>query len=141
MLLATSGHHRFFHEHTQPAADGIGSLRQYKDVRETPIVFGGYSIGYGKRTRVRISRRAYRELKAFFLDLALANRSTARLEREFFRSPFEAYGGVTRQMFAVLKAVNRVRKTAGLPPVPRSCVRIKRRVVRPFEPTGIRLAA
>jgi len=114
VLLATSGYHRFFQEHSQPAAGGIATIRQYKDARETPILFGGYSLGHNGKASVRISRPAYRELKGHFLTLATAHRPTERLEREFHRSPFEAYGGVTRQMFAVLRAVNKARKTAGL---------------------------
>ena len=67
-------------------------------------------IGHNGKASVRISRPAYRELKGHFLKLATAHRSTARLECEFQRSPFEPYGGVTRQMFAVLRAVNQAEK-------------------------------
>ena len=141
VLLATSGYHRFFQEHSQPDSGGIATIRQYKDVRETPIQFGGYSLGHNGKASVRISRPAYRELKAHFLQLATVHRSTERLEREFSRSPFEPYGGVTRQMFAVLRAVNKVRNTAGLIPVPNHCVRVKRRAVKPFSEKIYRLAA
>jgi hypothetical protein len=141
VLLATAGYHRFFQEHLQFTTGGIATIRQYKDVRETPIVFGGYSLSHNGKASVRISRPAYRELKGHFLTLATAHRSTERLEREFNRSPFEPYGGVTRQMFAVLRAVNRARRTAGLLPVPNDCVRVKRKAVRPFELEVYRLAA
>jgi hypothetical protein len=141
VLLATAGHHRFFQEHAQIDSGGITRLVQYKDVRETPIVFGGYSIGHNGKASIRISRPAYRELKGHFLKLAVAHRSTERLEREFRRSPFEPYGGVTRQMFAVLRAVNGVRKTAGLPPVPNHSVRVKRKAVKPFGTKIYQLAA
>jgi hypothetical protein len=141
VLLATSGYHCFFQEHGQVNADGITQLAQYKDVRETPILFGGYSLGHNGKASVRISRPAYRELKGHFLKLATAHRSTERLEREFQRSPFEPYGGVTRQMFAVLRAVNRARKTAGLTTVPNHCVRVKRRAIKPFSERVYRLAA
>jgi hypothetical protein len=141
VLLATSGYHRFFEEHTQPAIAGIATIRQYKDVRETPIVYGGYSLGHNGKASVRISRPAYRELKDHFLKLSTAHRSTLQLEREFHRSPFESYGGVTRQMFAVLRAVNQARRTAGLTPVPNHCIRVKRRAVKPFGQEVYRLAA
>lgn len=141
VLLATSGYHRFFQEHTQPTDAGIANIRQYKDVREAPIVYGGYSLGHNGKASVRISRPAYRELKGHFLKLATAHHSTLRLEREFQRSPFEPYGGVTRQMFAVLRAVNRARRTAGLTPVPNHCIRIKRKAVKPFAQEVYRLAA
>ncbi len=141
VLLATSGSHRFFPEHTQLADGGLSTIRQYKDVRETPIVFGGYSIGHNGKASVRISRPAYRELKGHFLQLATAHRSTERLEREFHRWPFEPYGGVTRQTFAVLRAVNQARKTAGFMPVPTRCVRVKRKVVKPFARKIYQIAA
>lgn len=141
VLLATSGYHRFYQEHSESSAEGITMIRQYKDVRETPIQFGGYSLGHNGKASVRISRPAYRELKGYYLTLATAHRSTDRLEREFQRSPFEPYGGVTRQMFAVLRAVNRARKTAGLLPVPSDCVRVKRNALKPFETKIYRLAA
>lgn len=135
VLLATAGHHRFFQEHTR---QGVAA---YRDVRETPIRFGGYSIGHRGKTSVRISRQAYRVLKQHFLAIATKHYSTQSLEKEFRRSPFEPYGGVTRQMFAVHRAVNRARKTAGLRPVPSDCIRTRRRAVKPFEPPIYQLAA
>ena len=141
VLLATAGFHCFFQEHERVGEDGISRLRQYYDVRETPILYGGYSISHNGKASVRISRRAYQNLKNHFLDAATSSRSVAALEREFQCSPFEAYGGVTRQMFAILRAVNKVRKTAGLPPVPNNCVRVKRRSLKPFEARIYQLAA
>lgn len=141
VLLATARFHAFFQEHEQVGEDGISRLRQYFDVRKTPIVFGGYSIGHNGKASVRISRRAYQNLKNHFMVAATSNRSTAALEREFQCSPFEAYGGVTRQMFAILRAVNKTRKTAGLPAVPSDCVLVKRCSVKPFEAKIYQLAA
>jgi hypothetical protein len=142
LLLSTAGHHRFFAEHQRTDEAGLATLRQYRDVRLTPICFGGYSVGHiNGKASVRIERRAYRELKQHLLQLATTHRSTAILEHEFSRSPFEPYGGVTRQMFAILRAVNRARKTAGLPRVPRHAVRVKRRSVKPFEQELYRLIA
>lgn len=131
VLLATAGQHRFFAEHQKQAACG-SVKRLYRDVRESPIVYGGYSVSWRGRASVRISPRAYRELKGHFLCLAVAEPKCS-LQREFCRAPFEPYGGVTRQMFAILRAVNRARKTAGLPPVPRASVRVKRQARKPFE--------
>jgi hypothetical protein len=131
VLLATAGHHRFFTEHE--GRNGLQPLtRQYRDVREAPITYGGYSVSWRGRASVRISPSAYSDLKAHFLHLAVKE-SRNSLEREFSRAPFEPYGGVTRQMFAILRAVNRVRRTAGLPLVPRLSIRVKRQVVRPFD--------
>lgn len=132
VLLATAGHHRFFTEHEARNDVQQQIIRQYRDVRESPITYGGYSVSWRDRTSVRISPRAYNDLKAHFLQLA-AKESKNSLEREFGRAPFEPYGGVTRQMFAILRAVNRVRRTAGLPLVPRLSIRVKRQVVKPFD--------
>jgi hypothetical protein len=142
VLLATAGHHRFFVEHQRMESDGVTTLRQYRDVRLAPICYGGYSVGHRNgKASVRIDRAACRQLKGHFLRLALRGRPTELLEREFRHSPFEPYGGVTRQMFSILRAVNRIRKRAGLPAVPRNCVRVKRKVVKPFEDDVYRLAA
>jgi hypothetical protein len=132
VLLCTAGNHRFFTEHRKFDVAERLMTRQYRDVRETSITYGGYSVSWRGRTSVRISPRAYQELKAQFLHLAVTE-SKNSLEREFGRAPFEPYGGVTRQMLAILRAVNRVRRTAGLPLVPRLSVRVKRQVVRPFD--------
>ena len=140
-LLATAGFHRFFEEHERIGNDGVSRLRQFYDVRETPIAYGGYSIGHNGKASVRISRPAYQKLKNHFLVLATSSHSTVVLEREFQYSPFEAYGGVTRQMFAILRAVNQARKTAGLSLVPNTCVRVKRRSVKPFDAKIYQLAA
>ena len=131
VLLATAGHHRFFEEHYR--ADSHGGGRQYLDVREQPISFGGYSIGWRGRVTVRLSPQTYRELRMYFVERALLGYSTANLEHDFQAFPYEAYAGVSRQVQAIHRAVNRVRRTAGLPMVTKDCLRVKRRVVRPFE--------
>jgi hypothetical protein len=131
VLLATHGEHHFFAEHA--GADGAQGVirRQYRDVREAPIVYGGYSISWNNRTSVRMSPRAYAELKTHFLCMATRECRDV-LENEFRNAPFEPYAGVARQMFAILRAVNRARKTAGLQLIPRECIRVRRQVVRPF---------
>lgn len=138
VLLATAGEHTFFTEHSKPQGKPWLIQRQYLDVRESPIVYGGYSVSSRGRVSVRISPAGYRELKAHFVQMAVS-RSTAAVEREFSRAPFEPYGGVTRQMFAILRAVNRARKTAGLPLVPRNCIRVKRKAIKPFADSDLDL--
>jgi hypothetical protein len=93
------------------------------------------------KASVRIELRAYRQLKDHYLKLATDIRSTEMLEQEFQHAPFEPYGGVTRQMFAIQRAVNRSRRVAGLLPVSRECVRVKRRAIKPFEVKIYQLAA
>ncbi|MEO2090001.1 MAG: hypothetical protein ABGY75_10960, partial [Gemmataceae bacterium] len=46
--------------------------------------------------------------------------------------PFEPYYLVRQQEFALLRAVNRRRTAAGLPLVPKECIWLKRRPVKPF---------
>jgi hypothetical protein len=123
VLLATHGVHPFFEEEAS-------SIR---DARKTPIRFGGYSISYRNgHPHVRIEQEEYKRLKAYFLDLAL-HRAGERLERELGKLPFEPYAPVRRQLLAVLRAVNRERKSAGYEPVSKNCFRFVRRVCRPFE--------
>jgi hypothetical protein len=133
VLLATPGCHRFFDEHGLQY-DGPNGRPQFRDVREVPICYGGYSIGWKERVSVRLSKTAYRDLKDHFLGLALSSPSTRQLEEEFQSFPFEPYGGVFRQTLSIHRAVNRSRKIAGLPRVPRECLRYRRRLVKPFEP-------
>lgn len=140
VLLATAGEHRFFTEHQASQDKPWFVERQYRDVREMPITFGGYSVSWRERTSIRISPQAYRELKTRFLHLA-AKETKDSLEREFRHAPFEPYGGVTQQMLAILRAVNRVRRTAGLPLVPRTSIRMRRQAVKPFEDSTSYLVA
>lgn len=54
---------------------------------------------------------------------------------------FEPYAPVVRQLFGILRAVNKVRKVAGLEQVPMEAVRTRRRVLKPFEPVKYGKAA
>ncbi len=127
VLLATHGEHPFF-------AEEATSVR---DARRVPIRFHGYSISHrGGHPHVRIEQGEYKRLKAYFVDLA-THRSLSRIETELRRLPFEPYAPVRRQLLCVLRAINRERKRAGFEPVPKTCFRFIRRVLRPFE-TGPR---
>lgn len=46
---------------------------------------------------------------------------------------FEPYAPVRRQLLNLLRTVNRTRKRAGFEPLPVECLRLKRRIYRPFE--------
>jgi len=125
VLVATHGKHRFFEEEA-------GIL----DVRQVPIKLGGYAVGHrAGRVSVRIEREAWKGLRAYYLEEA-TRRSLAWYVREFWRWPFEPWAPVRRQTFQILSQVNRARKAAGLELIPSSCVRLKRRIYRPFEPVG-----
>jgi hypothetical protein len=121
VLIATHGKHAFFDEERST----------FKDVRETPIKFASYSISFrGGHPHVRIERETYLALKTYLTGMAL--RARERLEREFRSLPFEAYAPVRRQLLSMLGAVNRKRREAGFEELPLTCLRLKRRQVKPF---------
>lgn len=134
VLLATEprGTHAFYLQH---------SPSQIRFIKDTPIAFGGYSIGYHRgadrkwHVSVRIHPNRYRNVKAYLLDLA-TKRSLNALEHEFLDLRFEPYAPVRRQLFSLLRAVNQSRAVAGLPTLPWSCLRLRRRIVRPFAEGG-----
>lgn len=131
VLLATEprGTHAFYLQH---------SSSQIRFIKDTPIAFGGYSVGYHRgadrkwHVSVRIHPNRYRNVKAYLLDLA-TKRSLDDLEQEFLDLHFEPYAPVRRQLFSLLRAVNQTRAVAGLPKLPWSCLRLRRRIVRPFQ--------
>lgn len=129
VLVANKGDHLFFKREASVI----------RDVRREPIAFAGYSIGYRRSVNgtyhasVRIHQNEYRWLKSYMCDLA--KRATVKeMAEEFRRLRFEPYAPVVRQLFAVLRAVNRTRQTAGLRPIYKDVVQTNRQVVRPFEP-------
>jgi hypothetical protein len=138
VILATQGEHEF----RQLEA---GTIR---DIRRVPIKFHGYSLSYrpGGRTRtgekdprwhshVEIERCRYKEIRDHLLELAV-HRTPEKLALAFYRLPFEPYAPVRRQMLNLLRAVNRSRKAAGFALLPTEVLPLRRRVVRPFEPTA-----
>lgn len=149
VILATHGRHLFF------AAEAT-SLR---DIRKVPLQIGGYSI-YVKqgdflkrvsaevpptrdgryRTRVLIARERYRELRAYFLDLA-THRSVERIGWEFWNLPFEPYAPIRKQLLRILRLVNAKRSAMGYERVSPQLLRLRRRIVKPFEPMVLEEAA
>ena len=122
VLLATPGDHPFFRE------EGAN----VRDVRRRSIKYAGYAVGFrGGHVQVRIDLPRYRELKAWFEDRA-TRRPVSVLARAFYELPFEPYYLVRQQEFHLLRAVNRRRLAAGLPLVPKECIWLKRRPVKPF---------
>jgi hypothetical protein len=122
VLLATHGDHPIF------AEEGAN----IRDVRRHAISYAGYAVGFrGGHVQVRIDLRQYRELKAWFEEHA-TKRSAEGLAKAFYDLPFEPYYLVRRQEFNILRAVNRHRKAAGLPLLPKECIWLKRRPLKPF---------
>ena len=130
VLLATHGKHVFFEE----------ERKFIRDARETPIKFGGYAVSYRNgHPHVRIEQRRYQELKAYLADLAV-HRAKDSLEHALRRLPFEPYAPVRGQMHCILREINRRRGLAQYEPLSPSCIRVRRRVVRPFDQTEARKA-
>jgi len=116
---------------------GRGDL---KDARVTPIYFQGYSLSYRPGTdgkhhaSVRIALNTYLRLKSFLVGNA-TRRSEAWFLDAFWKIPFEPYAPVRRQLFNILRAVNRRRRVAGMDVVPRNAVRMHRWQTRVFAET------
>jgi hypothetical protein len=149
VLLATHGHHPFFEEEQE----------NIRDARRIPIKFAGYSItvamgGYKRkesnggpavrdtrhRVRVQIEQREYQELKAHLLDVG-RRRSGDYVAQQFVALPYEPYAPVRQQLLNLLRLVNRVRRYVGQEPISPKVLRLRRRIVRPFEPPGEPAAA
>lgn len=124
-LLCSEGRHETF---------WLREGEAVRDVRRNAIRFGGYQISFrGGHVQVRIDPVTYRELKAYYVGLA-CRRSRDTLVSEFYRFPFEPYAPIRRQAFNTLREVNRRRRRAGYELLPTSCIWLKRRIVKPFEP-------
>jgi hypothetical protein len=149
VLVATHGHHSFFSEET----DNV------RDARRVPIQVGGYSLSVkrgqflkkelaedspkpdGKyRVRVQISRERYRELQAYLLGIA-CHRTVENLAREFWIVPYEPYAPIRKQLLNLVRLVNEKRQGAGYSKISATVLRLRRRIVRPFEPSPIDAAA
>ena len=123
VLLATHGHHRFFQD----------EARVIQDARKRPIKFAGYAISvHSGHAHVRIGQKIYQQLKSYLLSLAL-HRSGENIEAEFRKLHYEPYAPVRRQLLSILRAVNDRRRSARYEPLRSSCVRLRRRIVRPFD--------
>ena len=128
VLIATKGEHDFFQRESAVI----------RDIRRHPVSFAGYSVGVGTdphgrvHASVRIAPEEYRWLKRFMIQFG-RNASAEEVAQEFRMLRFEPYRPVVRQVLSVLRAVNRTRKQAGLETVPSDCVRMRRRVLRPFD--------
>jgi hypothetical protein len=123
VLLATEGESRFYEEEAKVICD----------VREVPIRFGGYAVSYrGGHAHTQIDQGVFNDLKAYFVSLAV-QRSKATLEQAFSRLEFEPYAPIRSQLLTILRAVNKERSATGFAPLSKSCLRMRRRIVRPFD--------
>ena len=116
-----------------------------RDIRKQPVRIAGYSISSRRdgsalnkgverwRVHIRIDREAFLDLRDFYLDAALRT-PRVELEGSLNKVRFEPYAPIRRQLLSVLGQVNRRRKACGLQPLRSSCLRFRRRPVRPFDP-------
>jgi hypothetical protein len=137
VIFATKGEHRFFEQ----------EAKLIRDIRRVPLRYAGYMVSYkrGGRTksgkkdhkwhaRVKMEDRQYQELRAWFADQAL-RQSAKRLALAFYSLPIAPYAPIRRQLLTILREVNRIRKKAGKPPLPPQVLPLRRRPVKPFEPS------
>lgn len=141
VILATHGKHPFF----------SAEAASIKDIRRFPLHFRGYGLtvrrgGFlrkeegeesaspdGKyRVRVSINREAYRDMRAYFLEIA-AHRSPDKLRWEFWNQPFEPYAPIRKQLLNLLRLVNLKRSSLGYEKLVPDCIRYRRAIVKPFE--------
>ena len=109
LLMASGGERDFFDQE-----EG----KRIKHVSETPICYGGYSIGYRNgHPSVRIDKKRYAELRARFLHLAV-HRSARNLKQEFAKLRFQPFCIVKSQLWRLLDEVNGARKKAGFEMLP-----------------------
>ncbi len=114
------------------SAPSLSTKPRFRDIRRVPFKLGGYSVSQRNGcASVRIDQETYKGLKAYLVDLG-PRQSVEHMIEEFGMIAFEPYAPVRRQLLNLLRAVNRTRKEGGLDPVPTSCLRLKRRIYRPF---------
>lgn len=124
VIFATHGQSPFFENES----------KVIRDVRRVPFKFAGYSISYKSgHAHVRIEKKRYLELKAYFLEQATRLEATD-LEQEMQKLlDYEPYAPVRSQKLCIWRAVNRKRNEAGISPIEKECLRFQRRIVKPFE--------
>lgn len=133
VLMATVGVGPFYDEH----AAEYGQRHQFRSLERQGFCYAGYRItrrrgpcGEKLRTLVSLDPETYRNVKGRLLDLA-TRRSVQALEAEFWQLGFEPYSPVRKQLFAMVRGVNRRRKQRGFQPVDwRKCVRTRRRITK-----------
>jgi hypothetical protein len=80
---------------------------------------------------VRIEQRKYKELKAYFVGIAV-HRPADAIARELGNLRFRPYAPVRRQLLCIRRAVNNRREMAGLDRISSCCFDFTPHSVRPF---------
>jgi hypothetical protein len=127
-LIATPGEHRFF----------VDEAAVIRDVRREPVKIFGYAVSHRRgHVHVRIEREAFKRLRADFGARALGERCES-LATDLRQLPFEPYAPIRRQLLRILAVINRRRRMGGLACVPLEALRLRRRIVKPFDLVGER---
>ena len=128
VLMVTKGRHDTFH------ADHAGNVL---DLTRQSLKLYGYAISFNRNTNkvsVRLDDETRRKVRAHFETIAVwdSYRDSAKLEREFLQLPYQPYGPVYKQLIAIAKSVNRLRRRRGFEPVDLACIRTKKRLTKVF---------
>ncbi|MEQ8212178.1 MAG: hypothetical protein RH917_20430 [Lacipirellulaceae bacterium] len=135
ILLCQEGENAFFERNCRRDADGAIEEQWFCDVRKSAIQFNEYSVGFfNDKLTVRLTSKAMAGLRSYYLGLAL--KPLPYLREELATFPYEAYGGVLKQRYSILRSMNLKRGAAGLPAIPTSFIKKRRKPVKPFEPKG-----
>ena len=72
-------------------------------------------------------------MRRHFLGTRLRSPRVGTIALEFKALPYLPYKPVVWQQLKILRLVNAKRKTAGKAPVPETCIKKRRAIVRPFD--------
>ncbi len=128
VLMSTNGEHCFFENEYD-----------IKDIRKFPIKVGGYSISVRRdgrtkckadnsqyRVHIRIEEDRYKELTAR-LDHFATRMSANVLGAKLYEIPYRGYAPIRRQLYQLLRQVNRKRRRSGLSQLPTEVLYFDRR--------------
>lgn len=128
VIMLSKGRHEAFY------ADHGNSVH---DIRRTALKVFGYSVRFSfseaeKRDKVsiRLDAETYRKVKAHMLTIAVwdSYRDKARLEREFWRLPYQVFDPVHAQLISIGREVSRERRRRGFEQIDLGCIRNRRRL-------------
>lgn len=145
ILLSTPGVGPFFEQLGTSGGPGgrDPGVRQFRDIRRESLEFDVYAIrftacrgdaaGRARRVLVRLNRKTYTSLKRQFIREA-PRHSKGELEAMMWALGVYPYRPVLEQLWAVVRAVNRVRRRYGLAELDsRRCIKRRKPAVKVFQ--------
>jgi hypothetical protein len=119
LILATHGYGPFWQAEEK-------NIRKHEGKNARPIIFWGYSLSFRNgKFHARIRTEELKRLRKFFLDVA-TRRDLPWWREKLWNLPFEPYAPVLRQVGGLVRRVNKIRQTAGLPKIPENYIRVRR---------------